>query len=252
MNADHGQARAFESVSTWRAEAPSTATAVRQHLVDEIAAAISTLSPERIRVCIDGLTGAGKTAFSHELAAALRSAGRTTARASLDDFKHPWRHAYENGYDRLSGSGYHANAYDHDTARDLLLEPAGPDGSGRVALCGHDPLTGQDHRHNRVQLAADTVLIVDSIFAFRPEYNDFWDYRIWLEVSPELALQRGIERDSELEGVDEARRLHRDRYHVAVSIYVDEVAPRSLADVTIDNSDFEAPRIIPTGAASSR
>jgi uridine kinase len=74
------------------------------------------------------------------------------------------------------------------------------------------------------------------VLAFRPEYNEFWDFRIWLEVSPELSLRRGIDRDTTMEGLDEATLLHRDRYHVAESIYVAEVNPHAAADVVIDNS----------------
>jgi uridine kinase len=65
-----------------------------------------------------------------------------------------------------------------------------------VALCGHDPLTGADHRDTKISAPAGAILIVDSVFAFRPQYNDCWEYRIWLEVDPETALRRGIERDS--------------------------------------------------------
>ena len=68
---------------------------------------ISQLSPRRLRIVIDGRTGAGKTSFGHELAAALRELGRSTLRASLDDFKHPWRDARERGYDRVTGEGYY-------------------------------------------------------------------------------------------------------------------------------------------------
>ena len=85
-----------------------------------------------------------------------------------------------------------------------------------MVLCAHDPLTGADHRGAVVAAAANAVLIVDSVFAFRPEYNDYWDYRIWLEVDAGLALARGVARDSEMEGgIDAATRLHRDRYHAA-------------------------------------
>ncbi|MBO1756559.1 hypothetical protein [Allobranchiibius sp. CTAmp26] len=195
----------------------------------------------RIRVAIDGYTAAGKTTFGHELAAAIRHRGRPTARASLDDFKHPWGQSIEHRYDRLTGEGYYRNAYDFDSARDLLLTPAGAHGTGLVALCGHDPLTGTDHRGILVHLPADAILIVDSAFAFRPEYNDLWDYRIWLEVSPELALHRGIARDAPEEGFEEAAKLHRDRYHVAEAIYLREVPARGLANTTIDNSDYDTP-----------
>ena len=220
------------------------ASAQRAELVGTVAGWIARLGPGRLRVAVDGLTGAGKTSFGHELAATLRRAGRPVARASLDDFKHPWRHAREHGYDRVSGEGYYRNAYDFRSARELLPHPAGPAGTGKVALCAYDPLTGEDHRDKRVQTPAGTILVVDSVFAFRPQYNDCWEYRIWLDVDPQTALRRGTARDAAAEGAQEAARLHRDRYHVAEMIYLAEVRPRQIADVIIDNRDFAAPRIL--------
>ena len=237
--------QAFESVSTWRQPVPRPASAERTALVAKVADVVAGLSTGRLRIAIDGLTGAGKTSFGHELAAALRDLGRATMRASMDDFKYPWRHAREHGYDRVSGEGYYRNAYDFGSARDLLLRPAGPSGSGEVALCGHDPLTGADHRDKKISAPAGAILIVDSVFAFRPQYNDCWEYRIWLDVDPETALRRGVARDSDAEGSAEAARLHGDRYQAAEMIYLAEVDPKSLADVIIDNRDFKRPRIMP-------
>lgn len=235
---------AFESVSTWRQEAPAAAAPARRALLEELAADVDALSPRRLRVVVDGLTGAGKTTFGHELAAALRRRGRPTARACLDDFKHPWSHARQHGYDRLSGPGYYRNAHDLEAAVTLLLRPAGPDGSGRVVLCAHDPLTGADHRSTAVDLPAGAVLVVDSVFALRPELDPWWDLRVWLEVDPELALERGVRRDQDREGRQEALRLHRDRYRAAERLYLDEVDPLALADVVVDNDDVDVPRVL--------
>ena len=234
---------AFESVSTWRQPTPPPLSPARTELIGEVAARICRLSPGRLRVAVDGFTAAGKTSFGHELAAAIRQRGRPTLRASLDDFKNPWREAIALGYDRVTGEGYYRNAPDFRSARELLLRPAGPDGSGQVVLCGHDPLTGEDHRDQAVCAPADAVLIVDAVFAFRPEYNEFWDYRIWLDVGADVALARGIARDTEMEGLDEATRVHRDRYHAAERIYLAEVDPLSLADLVIDNRDFAHPHL---------
>jgi uridine kinase len=87
--------QAFESVSTWRQPLPLAASAVRSALIEDVAARVWGVAPGRLRVAIDGLTCAGKSSFGHELAAALRKLGRPTARASLDDFKNPWRKARE-------------------------------------------------------------------------------------------------------------------------------------------------------------
>jgi uridine kinase len=234
----------FESVSTWRQPVPGRGSAQRVALIAALAERIDRLAAGRLRVAVDGYTAAGKTSFGHELAGALRERGRPTLRASFDDFKNPWSEARRLGYDRLSGEGYYRNAYDFRSARELLLGPAGADGSGQVVLCAHDPLTGEDHRNHAVAAPANAVLIVDSVFAFRPEYNDLWEFRIWLDTDPDLALRRGIERDTEMEGLDGATRVHRDRYHVAEQIYLAEVRPLDLADVIVDNRDFGRPRII--------
>jgi uridine kinase len=234
----------FESVSTWRQPEPLLASETRTRLISELAATVSCVSPGRLRVAIDGFTAAGKTSFGHELATALRRLGRPTLRASMDDFKNPWGEAQKQGYDRVSGEGYYRKAYDFRSARELLLGPVSSGGSGQVVLCADDPLTGEDHRNKVVSAPTDAVLIVDSVFAFRPEYNAFWDYRIWLEVDAQLSLSRGMSRDMETEGLEEATRLHQDRYHAAETIYMAEVDPRSLADVIIDNSDFANPRIL--------
>lgn len=235
---------AFESVSTWRTAPPAPVSPARTRLVGRVAERVAARSPGRVRVAVDGFTGSGKTSFGHELAAALRALGRPTLRASLDDFKHPWRDALEKGYDRTSGAGYYRNAYDVAAARDLLLGPAGPVGSGRVVLCAHDPLTGADHRGTAVTAPPDAVLVVDSVFAFRPEYDDCWELRIWLDVDPDQALARGIARDAAREGVEGATRLHRDRYHAAELLYLSEVDPVSRADVVIDNRDLARPRLL--------
>jgi uridine kinase len=223
---------------------PPQSSAERAGVIGVLAGWIAELGPGRLRVAVDGLTGAGKTSFGHELAAALRGLGRPTMRASMDDFKHPWGHAREHGYDRVTGEGYYRNAYDFRSARDLLLAPAGPSGSGVVVLCGVDPLTGEDHRDKRVSTPAGAILVVDSVFAFRAEYNDCWEYRIWLEVEPEIALCRGISRDSAAEGFEEAARLHHERYRVSEMIYLAEVRPQALADVIVENSNFACPRIV--------
>ena len=167
-------------------------------------------------------------------------------RASLDDFKHPWRDARERGYDRVSGEGYYRNAYDFRSAVELLLVPAGADGSGEVVLCAHDPLTGEDHRSTFVAAPDDAILIVDSVFALRPEYDAYWDFRIWLEVEPEVAFARGVGRDVDVEGIEEATRVRRDRYGPAEEIYLAEVDPVTKADLVVDNNDFSSPRIVPS------
>jgi uridine kinase len=229
------------SVSTWRQGVPPAASPERAALLEDVAGRILALGRGRLRVAIDGRTAAGKTSFGHELAERLSSVGRPVLRASLDDFKKPWRDRHL--YDRESGEGYYRNAFDYALVRTLLLEPAAHDGSGDCVLCSIDPLTQIDHSAVITRAAPDAVLIVDGVFAFRPELDEQWDFRIWLEVDERTSLRRGTRRDEDWAG-SEAEAVHRDRYHVAERIYLAEVDPVRRADLVIENSAFERPRIL--------
>ncbi|CAN5904316.1 uridine kinase [soil metagenome] len=197
----------------------------------------------RVRVAVDGPTAASKTTFPHEIAQRVADAGRLVLRASLDDFKRPWAESHR--YDRFSGEGYYRNAFDSEAARRLLLEPAAPGGSGLVALCGIDPLTQLDHSATLVEMPPDGVLVVDGVFAFRPQFDGCWDLRVWVHVDPEHSVQRGIARDAEREGgAHQAEALHRHRYLAAETVYVDEIDPMERAKVVIDNTDFDRPVLL--------
>jgi hypothetical protein len=79
-----------------------------------------------------------------------------------------------------------------------------------------------------------------------PEINRYWDFRIWLDIDPELAVQRGVRRDEVWAGED-VEALHRDRYQAAEGVYVAEVDPASQVHIAIDNARFDNPRSCGSG-----
>ena len=231
------------SVSTWRQPVPPLPGAERAAVLAHVADIVGARGPIRTRVGIDGHSAAGKTTFGHELARELAARGRGVFRTSLDDFKRPWRDRFR--YDRASGEGYYRNAFDHDAIRALLLEPGGADGDGVVALCSIDPLTQLDHSDTTLTLPPDAVLVVDGVFAFRPELDNGWDLRIWIDVDAERSVARGVARDADVDGGAAASEaLHRDRFLASERVYLREVDPRARADVVVDNNDFEHPRLL--------
>lgn len=230
------------SVSSWQQPVPEARTPERSAVVTRLADRVLAGGAGRLRVVFDGFTAAGKTSLAHEVGAAVAARGRPVFRASLDDFKRPW--AERHLYDRESGEGYYRNAGDHEAAWRLLLGPAAPQGSGTVALCARDPLTQVDHTATTVAMPTDGVLVVDSVFALRPELDDAWDLRIWVAVDPELSVARGVARDSHGNGAEAAEALHRRRYLVGELIYRDEVAPETRADVVVDNTDLDHPVLV--------
>ncbi|MFG1614434.1 uridine kinase [Nonomuraea wenchangensis] len=229
------------SVSTWQQPVPPPASAGRARLVAELAGRVLARGSGRLLVGLDGLTAAGKTSFGHELAAELAARGRTVMRATLDDFKRPWKDRHL--YDRESGEGYYRNAYDYDTLKRVLLDPFRSPEAAECALCSIDPLTQVDHSATTTPLTADAVLVADGVFAFRPELDGYWDYRIWIDVDAELSVRRGAARDQDWAGAA-AEAVHRDRYLVAARVYLAEAGPMERADAIVDNTAFDSPRLI--------
>jgi uridine kinase len=228
------------SPSTWQPAAPPSPSPGRARVLDQLVTHVNDIGMRRARVAIDGPTAAGKSTLGHELADRIAMSDRAVLRGSLDDFKRPWREAHR--YDRTSAEGYYRNAYDTTAIRRLLLDQAAPDGSGRIALCSIDPLTQIDHSTIVVDMPRAGVLVVDGVFAFRPELNDCWDLRIWVHVDPSVALARGVARDTKLDGgAAEAETLMRERYLASEAIYLREVRPIDVADIVIDNTRFDHP-----------
>ncbi|MER0444593.1 uridine kinase [Streptomyces sp. Edi4] len=169
------------------------------------------------------ITAARRPAFGFVLAAALPA-------GSLRRAQH-------------AGEGYHRNAYDYEAVKRLLLDPCRSSRATTGALCGIDPLAQRDHSSEVTPLGADSVLIVDGVFAFRPEINAYWDFRVWLRVDAELSVRRSAERDQDWAGA-EADTLRRTRYPAAERVYLREVDPLPMMDVVIDNSVFARPRVV--------
>ena len=173
---------------------------------------------------------------------AVRDSGRQQyGRRPHQRRRRPWsdRHLY----DRESGEGYYRNAFDYHRLVALLLEPCGSAGTGACSLCSIDPLTQVDHSSVVTEAPRNAVLIVDGVFAFRPEIDAYWDFRIWLDIEAGTSIDRGAARDRSWAGSD-AEAVHRDRYLAAELLYVAEVDPVRLVDVVIDNSAFDRPRIV--------
>lgn len=229
------------SVSTWQQPVPAETSPERSAVLDRLVERISSLGLGRLRIAIDGLTASGKTTFGHELARHIARAGRPVLRASLDDFKRPWNQRHL--YDRESAEGYYRNAFDYARLVELLLNPCAPEGSGSCSLCSIDPLTQVDHSAVVTKAPQNAILVVDGVFALRPEINDHWDFRIWLDVDAVLAERRGAQRDGSRDDPD-PRRLHRERYLPAELLYISEAHPQALADVVIDNSRFTHPQVL--------
>ena len=208
-------------------------------LVNRLAAAVDQLLEQRPRVLvgIDGADAAGKTTLADRLAAEVAS---DVVRGSIDAFHNPVGVRRRRG--ELSPEGYYRDAFDCRTLVDDLLEPFAA-GRATVATSSYD--YGKDVAVRVDALApARSVLVFDGVFLLREELRRFWTLSLFLQVSPEESLRRGVARDAAVFGSQaEAKLRYATRYLPAHALYRAEADPERVAHVLVDNTEPAAPML---------
>ena len=199
-----------------------------------------------ILVGIDGVDAAGKTTLANNLADRLEESNRQIIRASIDGFHNPKAIRYRKG--RNSPDGYYQDSFNHHLIIDKLLEPLSS-GDLKYKEVVFDYQIDDEVNVPSKKADKDAILIMDGIFLFRPELLNYWDIKIFLDVSFDVTLQRAIKRvknqetlASEQDIVD----LYNRRYIPGQRLYFQEATPQEKADILIDNTSYENPVIIRT------
>lgn len=170
-------------------------TSTRTQVLDRLARYIANKSlTHPLRVAIDGRTAAGKPTIADELVAPLQRLGRNVIRVEIDNFHQPLavRRARQ---DAPPWQQYYLDSYDLSAIRTELLLPLGPEGNRRYRRAIFDSLHDSVIDESTLLAPPDAVVLIDGVFLFRPELDDQWDVRIYIDVDAEDSLDRGPHRD---------------------------------------------------------
>ena len=197
-----------------------------------------------LKVGIDGRSAAGKSVLAIELSSAVRKRGFDVFRPSVDGFHHPRERRYQKG--EYSPAGYYEDAYDYEAVIDHVLAPLS--GNTFPVLCrqvARDLRTDMPATAPPTSVGAESILLFEGLFLFRRELNDYWDFRILLDISADESLSRALDRDTGILGpADIVKRKYELRYEPAWQIYIREEQPESKANVIVYNRDFSHPVIL--------
>lgn len=212
----------------------------REELLVALAARILALPDDRVRtVAVDGMSCVGKTTLARELTEIVAGAGRPVLPVSYDDFHHPREVRHRE--DRLSPVGYLVDSYDQQALRRLVLEPVA---SGRpVVPAAYDLATERPVQPAPVELPAGAVVLVDGEFLLGAD-DVGWDVGVLLVADPAAILERAAVRDADLGSPEQVRELYLRRYLAAWALYEERDDPWSRADVVVDLTDPEQPRLL--------
>lgn len=202
---------------------PITPELLVTELADRLAGAAA---PGRLRVALDGPPAAEPDTLGAALVAPLRAAGRPVLHVRAADFLRPASIRLEHG--RTNPDAYYEGWVDEAGLRREVLDPAGPDGSGRLLPSLWDAAADRASRAPYVDLPPGGVVLVSGALLLGGGLP--FDVTVHLVLSP-AALDRRT--DPEL------------RWTLpAFARYADEVAPASFADVVVRADDPRHPALV--------
>jgi uridine kinase len=212
----------------------------REELLVFLSARILALPEDRVRtVAVDGMSCVGKTTLARQLTEIVTGAGRAVVPVSYDDFHHP--RDVRHRRDRMSPEGYLLDSYDQQALRRLVLEPVA---SGRpVVPAAYDLAAERPVEPEPVEPADGSVVMVDGEFLLGAD-DVIWDLGVLLVADPAAILDRAAVRDADLGSPEQVRELYLRRYLAAWALYEERDNPWSRADVVVDLTDPEQPRLL--------
>jgi len=196
------------------------------------------------KIAIDGIDASGKTIFADRFAEYLRNgSNRQVIRASIDGFHNPSEIRLQQG--EYSPEGYYNDSFNYKDLKQLLLDPLMPGGNRLIRTRIFDYKCNGKILENHFLAEDDAILIFDGIFLMRRELVNYWDFKIFLNISFKTALERALERDKEYFGDENIlREKYEKRYFPGQELYLSDAHPGQIADIVINNNDFNNPIIL--------
>lgn len=189
-------------------------------------------------VGVNGIDTSGKTEFAKGLKNYLLAQNRKVQVINLDDFHNPKAVRY-SGSDQADN--YYTRSFNIGTILDKLLIPARK-GKVAVEFTALNLLTDKYELQRNYDFDQDTIIIFEGVFIFRKELAPYLDYKIFIDIPFEECKSRAMVRDVPTLGI-EVMEKYDSKYIPAQKRYLAEFPPEEIADMVVDNSNWECPII---------
>lgn len=194
-------------------------------------------------VGINGVDGSGKTQF----AAKLSSYFDQVVCIHIDDFHNSKQYRYRRGEE--SPEAFYYDSINYDGFVNSTLKPIKR--AERYPVRIKSKLFNLEQDHEDIQfteISNDSVVLVEGIFLFRPEIAQLLDMKIFIDCDFDITLKRMKNRDvkdgNNHQAIRDYERRTQRKYVRGQELYFSDISPRSVADIIIDNNDYNAPKII--------
>ncbi|MGD0780215.1 MAG: HAD-IA family hydrolase [Dehalococcoidales bacterium] len=184
---------------------------------------------------VNGIDGAGKTQFAEALEVFLKTQGELTQLIHLDDFHNPKAIRY-GGSDQADN--YYNRSFNIGLVIDKLLSPMQKKQPISLKLKTLDLQTDKYTNERKYVIKPNTIVIFEGVFLFRKELAPYIDLKVFLHISFDESKRRAMIRDSEAD-----IKKYDEKYLPAQRKYLTEYPPAKVADIIIDNTNWDYPVI---------
>ena len=188
-------------------------------------------STRSVLVGVSGIDGSGKGYVAAQIEARLGLHGVTSAILNVDG----WLNLPEKRFDPTApASHFYLNAIRFDEFFGQLVMPLRDQRSVHLVAQFAEE-TASHYRKHTYDFKDVSVIVVEGIFLFKPQYRNLFDLSIWIDCSFSTALARAINRAQE--GLSPANTIvaYETIYFPAQKIHLALDKPLENADLIFDN-----------------
>ncbi len=187
---------------------------------------------------VNGVDTSGKTRFSINLNKYLRSRGHTADLIHIDDFHNP-RKKRREGKNEIEA--YIHNAFNLELLASNVLKPLKHNGELNTELTLLDLDTDEFTNKKYFNIDNNAVIIVEGVLLYREPINEYFDYRVFLDITFDEVINRARVRDVPLYG-EHFLKKYKNKYIPIQKWYLSNYIPKEKSDMVIDNNDYKRPR----------
>ena len=184
---------------------------------------------------INGIDGSGKTEFAKNFKKFLLSQKINAQIIHIDDFCNSKNIRY-SGNNQVYNCFY--KTFNIDCIVRNLLVPAWNNNDFTTELTLLNLHTDKYEIKKKYICDKETIIIFEGVYLFRKEFISYIDYKIFLDISLKECRKKIENRD----GKNTVRKLNK-KYLPAQRKYMKESLPLEVADMIVNNSDWDFPKI---------
>lgn len=191
-------------------------------------------------VGVSGIDGSGKGYLAKQLEARLALHAVTSAILNVDG----WLNLPETRFDQNApAENFYKNAIRFDEFFTKLVTPLRDRRSIHLEADFVEE-TGSRYRKHTYDFKDVSVVLVEGIFLFKPQYRKYFDLAVWIDCSFATALARAIGRAQE--GLSAANTIaaYETIYFPAQRIHLAQDKPRENADLIFENNIYATQRFL--------